>query len=813
MAARKKKSSKSRKKPTKKARPSLFRGLLLRAFILLLVAAVGYVVYLDISLRKHFEGKRWALPAHVYARPFELYAGLGATKDDLIAELNALGYRLSASAASAGSYAVNNRSVHVVTRAFDYWDGRQAEVSLEVRFDGAGIRSLRDRNSGSDIPVLRLEPRLISSISPAHHEDRKLVQLHEVPEDLLTALLVTEDRNFMFHFGVDPRGLMRAVVANLRSRALVQGGSTLTQQLIKNMYLTTDRTLQRKLVEMVMAVLLELHYDKHEILEAYINEVFLAQAGKRAIHGFGLASQYYFGRPISELAVHESALLVGMVKGPSLYEPRRNPERALARRNLVLQTMANEGHIDANTLAAIAQRNLGVTAKPAASNRYPSFIDLVRRQLQDEYQEEDLRAEGLAVFTTLNANVQSAAEAAVKKTLASFEKTRNLKTGTLQAAVVVARVDNGEVVALVGGRDSGFGGFNRALDAARPVGSLVKPAVYLTALEQSDRFTLSSRVEDAPVAIQQQGAPDWRPQNYDKLFHGDVDLLTALSKSYNVPTVKLGVGVGVETVVDTLHRLGIESNINPFPSLLLGAAELSPLEMTQMYQTLAAGGFRAPMRSILSVLSSRNEPLSRYALSVQQTVDPAPAYLIAYALQQVVRTGTAKSLNTRFAPELGLAGKTGTTDGYRDSWFAGFSGNYVAVVWIGRDDNKPVGLSGASGALQVWANMMARVDLQPLNLIQPLDVEWVDIDRQTGLLADRGCENVTNMPFVQGTTPQELSPCAGGLASLDNIKLPRLDRPIERSDIKRWFKNLFKGKSNRSSSRQNNQKRRIEDRK
>jgi len=806
-----KKSTKSKK--SKKARSGLFRGLLLRAFFLLLVAAVGYVVYLDISLRKHFEGKRWALPAHVYARPFELYAGLGVSRDQLVAELTALGYRPTKRAAGPGTYALNNKTFHVVTRAFDYWDGRQSEVSLEVRFDGEGVSALRDRNSGSDIPVLRLEPRLISSISPAHHEDRKLVQLHEVPEDLLTALLVTEDRSFMTHHGVDPRGLIRAVVANLRSRALVQGGSTLTQQLIKNMYLTTDRTLRRKLVEMVMAVLLELHYDKHEILEAYINEVFLAQAGKRAIHGFGLASQYYFGRPISELAVHESALLVGMVKGPSLFEPRRNPERALKRRNLILETMSGEGHIDADALASIKQRDLGVTPRPAASNRYPAFIDLVRRQLQDEYQEEDLRAEGLAVFTTLDANVQAAAEVAVKKTLASFEETRNVKTGTLQAAVVVARVDNGEVVGLVGGRDTGFGGFNRALDASRPIGSLVKPAVYLTALEQTDQFTLSSRIEDAPVSIQQQGAPDWQPQNYDKLFHGEVDLLTALSKSYNVPAVKLGVGVGVENVVDTLHRLGVDKEINPFPSLLLGALELSLLEMTQMYQTLAAGGFRAPMRSILSVLGSRNEPLSRYALSVQQTVDPAPAYLIAYAMQQVVRNGTAKALNKRFDAELALAGKTGTTDGYRDSWFAGFSGNYVAVVWIGRDDNKPVGLSGASGALQIWANMMARLDLQPLNPIQPVDIEWADIDQQNGLLADRGCEYMTNMPFVQGTVPQDLSPCAGGLASLDGLKLPKLDKPIERSDIKRWFKNLFKRKSNGPSAKKNNQKPRIEDRK
>ncbi len=808
-----KRRSKPRKSKANKARSGLIWGLLLRVFIIALVAAVAFVAYLDISLRQHFEGKRWALPAHVYARPFELYAGAGVSRDRLVAELSALGYRLTKNAVGAGTYTVKGDKVWVVTRVFDYWDGRQAEKSLEIRFDGTRVKSLHNRNDGTRIPVTRLEPRLISSISPTHHEDRKLVQLHEIPEGLLTALLVTEDRSFMSHHGVDPRGLLRAVVANLRSRALVQGGSTLTQQLIKNMYLTQERTLRRKLVEMVMAVLLELHYEKHEILEAYVNEVFLAQAGKRAIHGFGLASQYYFGRPISELALHESALLVGMVKGPSLYEPRRNPERALQRRNLVLDTMANAGHIDLATLPLIQQRELGVTPRPAASNRYPAFIDLVRRQLRDEYQEQDLRAEGLAVFTALDATVQAAAENAVSKVLVDLEKNRGIKTGTLQAAVVVARVDNGEVVGLVGGRDTGFGGFNRALDANRPIGSLVKPAVYLTALRQPDQFTLASRIEDMPVTVTQTGAADWQPQNYDKQFHGDVDLLTALTKSYNIPTVKLGIGVGVENVVNTMNNLGIGRDIEPYPSLLLGATELSPLEITQMYQTLAAGGFRAPLRSILSVLSNRNEPLSRYALSVQQTVEPAPAFLVAYALQRVVREGTATGLNAHFDPALGLAGKTGTTDGYRDSWFAGFSGNYVAVVWIGRDDNKPVGLSGATGAMQVWANLMMRLDLQPLNLIQPDTIAFVDIDRQNGLLADRHCEFTTNMPFVEGTTPAGYSPCAGNLASLDSLKLPRLDRPIERSDIKNWFKKLFKRKTNRDNSASPNKQKRIEDRK
>jgi penicillin-binding protein 1B len=577
------------------------------------------------------------------------------------------------------------------------------------------------------------------------------------------------------HHGVDPKGLARAVFATASGN--VQGGSTLTQQLAKNFFLTPERTMRRKITEMLMALLIEFHYTKDEILEAYINEVYLGQDGNRAIHGFGLASRYFFDKPLTYLGLADTALLTGMLKGPSFYNPRTQPQRALERRNLVLELMAREGFISEEQLAAGQKAPLGVVERPPrGTSAYPAFLDLVHRQLQRDYRDEDLRSEGLQIFTTLDPQVQLAAERALAAQLAQLENKYTQPSDSLQAAVLVTSTQNAEVQAVVGGRNPRSKGFNRALDARRPIGSLIKPVVYLTALQQPRRYTLATMVDDSPLVYAQNGTADWEPENYDHQFHGEVMLRDALIHSYNVSTARLGLDVGVSHVLANLRRLGVERAVPAFASSLLGANEFSPLEVTQVYQTLAGGGFRTPLRTIREVMTPEGTTLQRYPLNIEQVVDPAPLFLLTRTLQDVVREGTARRLEHYLPADLDIAGKTGTSDGFRDSWFAGFSGDRLGVVWIGRDDNQSSGLTGASGAMTLWGRMMADLNLAPLILPQGEKIEHVWIDQTSGLRSAADCPGAIELPFISGSAPQQVVPCA---------------QKAEKRSLKNWFKRIF----------------------
>jgi len=385
----------------------------------------------------------------------------------------------------------------------------------------------------------------------------------------------------------------------------------------------------------------------------------------------------------------------------------------------------------------------------------------VHRQLLRDYDEADLRSEGLRIFTTLDPRVQAAAEHALADRLDAFDRTRRFGAPGLEGAVVIADSQTGEVQALVGGRDARYQGFNRALDAGRPVGSLLKPAIYLTALAQPERYTLVTPLDDSPFTWKPRGggAP-WRPANYDRRFHGTVPLQTALAHSYNVAAARLGTELGVAKVIATAHKLGIEHELSPYAATLLGAADLSPFEMAQMYQTIASGGFRTPLHAIRDVTTQDGKPLKRYPLAVEQVFPPGPVYLLIAALQDVVREGTAQSLANWLPPELGVAGKTGTTNEQRDAWFAGFTGDRVGVVWVGYDDNRAARLLGATAALPVWGETMAALEPQPLQLPAPPGIEQAWIDPQTGLRADAGCAGAVELPFAAGSAPEARAPCA-----------------------------------------------------
>lgn len=732
--------------------------VLLVALFSLASALVVYALWLDGRVRSAFEGKRWALPARVYARPLEIYAGATISVGDLRRELEELGYRQASAPRRSGEFSQNGGLFHLHTRRFTFWDGIDPERRMQIVIRDGQVASLRDAVSREPIPVVRLEPSVIAKIYPEHNEDRILIRYEDAPPALIQALIAVEDRHFFSHFGLDPVAIARAALANLLAGEIREGGSTLTQQLVKNFYLDDERTWWRKFNEAIMAVLLESHYSKTEILEAYLNEIYLGQNGPRAIHGFGLAAEFYFRRPLNELSIDQLALLVGLARGASYYNPRRYPERALKRRNLVLRLMQEQGYLDALAAQRYMAASLNVSKEPGwVAARFPAFVDLVRRQLRNDYAAEDLRSQGLKIFTTLDVRYQRAAAAALARRLPELEQAR-AEAKPLEGAIIVSAVDTGEVLALAGGRRERPGAYNRALDAARPIGSLIKPAVYLSALALPERFSVITPLEDAPVRLPQRNGEYWEPDNYDRRSHGTVPLYEALAQSYNLATVRVGLDVGLGTVARTLRDMGVTRHIPEYPSLLLGAIDLTPLAVAQMYQTLAGGGFQTPLKTIVAVLDNADRPLRRYPVQVRQTLRSDAVYLATFLLTQVVERGTARAIAAAIPESLPIAGKTGTTNDLRDSWFAGFGSDVLTVVWVGRDDNQSAGLSGAAGALQVWLDVMRKLPPTPLKLAPPPDgIVWISV--REGKRTDENCPNASQLPFMETHLPAEYLPC------------------------------------------------------
>jgi penicillin-binding protein 1B len=758
--------------------PFLLRSLGAILLLILSGALVAFSIYLlalDRDIRNRFAGARWALPAQVYAAPLELYPGLALGPEDLQKELERFGYRRLGDLGGPGTYVSAAHRFEIHTRSFRFWDGAQPDLMLSLEFEAGVVSRLLDLEAGAPRSIVRLEPMLIGSIYPQHGEDRVLVRYEDVPALLRDGLVAVEDRDFYSHFGLSPRAILRATLANLRAGRVVQGGSTITQQLVKNFFLTSAQTMARKLPEACMAILLEVHYEKQEILEAYFNEIWLGQDGNRAVHGFGLAAQFYFNKPLPELRASEIALLVGIGNGASYYNPRRHPERALARRNLVLKTFLDEGLLTAQEYDSAIADGLGVVSgRSGGAERYPAFVELVKRQLRGQYQDSDLTNEGLRVFTTLDPRTQEALENQISDRLPAIEKTRKLPENTLEAAGVVTSVDGGEVLALVGGRQVRFYGFNRALDSRRSIGSLAKPFVFLAALQQPERYHLHTILDDEPIELTLPNKTVWRPHNFDRQLHGPQPAYLALAHSYNLPTVQIGLEIGPERVLETMRAAGFGADAMAVPSVLLGAVDASPLEVAQGYATLAAGGFQAPLSAIREVQTKDGEPLTRYPIRLKQTLPEGPVYLINWALQKVMTLGTGRAAYAILPPDGAFAGKTGTTDDYRDSWFAGFGADRVAVIWIGRDDYQPTGLSGSSGALPVWAGVMQALRARGLDLVPPAEIEEHLIDPDSGLRADEHCPQAISMPFIRGHVPEDEAPCAGGT-------------PLD------WLRDLFRG--------------------
>ncbi|ELJ8547472.1 penicillin-binding protein 1B [Vibrio cholerae] len=712
---------------------------------LTLAAVLVFIgIYLDSIIKPRFEGQLFDLPTVVYARILNLEPGNGLSLQELRNELDVLNYRKVAQPRFPGEYASSSSRIELIRRPFEFADGPEPDRRVMLTFDGTGLNKIESLEQERELGYLRLDPKLMGMLEKDSSEQRLFLRRDQFPEVLVDALLVTEDRDFYQHDGVSPLAIGRAMVVNLKAGRTVQGGSTLTQQLAKNIFLSSDRTLWRKLREAYMALIIDYRYSKDRILEAYLNEVYLGQSGADAIHGFGLASRLYFGQPLQELRIDQLALLVGMVKGPSYYNPMRYPDRARERRDLVLKLMMEHDILTAQEYQQAVTRPLDVQKTAQIASRQPAYFQQVSIELKQKLGDTFKADSGLRVFTSLDPVSQSKLEQAIHEQIPQLAKTAGKD---LEAAAIAVDRNSGEIRAMVGGKRTGYDGFNRVLNASRQIGSLVKPAVYLTALAHPEQYNLATTLEDTPLTLKAGDGSLWTPRNYDREYRGDVPLYQALAKSLNVPVVKLGMQLGLDQVSATLASLGVNRDeIRPVPSMLLGSFSLTPYQVAQMYQTMTNSGKKAPLSALRSVLDLDGNVLYESLPKVSQAVDQQAAWLTTYAMKQGVQEGTGRYLNAQFS-SAALAGKTGTTNDNRDSWFVGVDGREVTTIWLGRDDNQPTKLTGASGALRVYAQYLTYRIPEKLQLPWPEGITTFGFAKQTqgGLKLD--CDNAFKLPI------------------------------------------------------------------
>ncbi|MCS0181744.1 penicillin-binding protein 1B [Vibrio alginolyticus] len=705
-------------------------------------------IYLDSVVKERFEGQLFELPTVVYARILNLSPGENITIQELRNELDVLNYRKVSQPRYPGEYSSSSTRIELIRRPFEFADGPEPDRHIMLHFSDSGLQRIQSLESRGDLGYLRLEPKMLGMLEKDRDEQRLFLRRDQFPEILVDALLATEDRDFYQHDGVSPLAIARALVANIKAGRTVQGGSTLTQQLAKNLFLTRDKTLWRKVREAYIALILDYRYSKDRILEAYLNEVYLGQSGGEAIHGFGLASRYYFGQPIQELRIDQLAMLVGMVKGPSYYNPIRYPERTKERRDLVLRLLMQQNMLTSEQYEQAVSRPLDTQSKPRIASRQPAYFQQLSIELKEKVGERFKAETGLRAFTSLDPVSQSKMEQAIAKKIPELAKRGGKE---LEAAAVAVDRHSGEIRAMVGGKRVGYEGFNRALNASRPIGSLVKPAIYLTALEQPDKYNLGTTLHDTPLSLKSSKGNVWTPRNYDRKYRGDVPLYIALAKSLNVPTVRLGMALGIPEVSNTLERLGVNKDeIRPVPSMFLGSFSLTPFEVAQMYQTLTNSGKRAKLTALRSVMDMEGNVLYQSLPRSSRAVDEQAAWLTTYAMKQGVAQGTGRFLQSQFG-WAALAGKTGTSNDNRDSWFVGVDGREVTTIWLGRDDNKPVNLTGSSGALRVYAEYLKQRIPERLELPWPREITTLGFKPTSDGGLEMNCRSDYKLPIWDKT--------------------------------------------------------------
>ena len=774
--------------------------LLLKLFIVFVVLMAIYGVYLDQKIRSRIDGKVWQLPAAVYGRMVNLEPDMSISKNEMVKLLQATQYRQVTKMTRPGEFTVQAKSIEMIRRPFDFPDSKEGQVRARLTFDGDRLETIENMDNDRQFGFFRLDPRLITMLSSANGEQRLFVARNGFPDLLVDTLLATEDRHFYEHDGISLYSIGRAVLANLTAGRTVQGASTLTQQLVKNLFLSSERSYWRKANEAYMAVLMDARYSKDRILELYMNEVYLGQSGDNEIRGFPLASLYYFGRPVEELSLDQQALLVGMVKGASIYNPWRNPKLALERRNLVLRLLQQQQVIDQELYDMLSARPLGVQPRGGVISPQPAFMQMVRQELQSKLGDKVKDLSGVKIFTTFDSVAQDAAEKAAVEGIPALKKQRKLSD--LETAMVVVDRNTGEVRAMVGGAEPQYAGYNRAMQARRSIGSLAKPATYLTALSQPNLYRLNTWIADAPISLRQPNGQVWSPQNDDRQFSGQVMLVDALTRSMNVPTVNLGMALGLPAITDTWQKLGVpKDQLHPVPAMILGALNLTPIEVAQAFQTIASGGNRAPLSALRSVIAEDGSVLYQSFPQAERAVPAQAAYMTLWTMQQVVQRGTGRQLGAKY-PGLHLAGKTGTTNNNVDTWFAGIDGREVVITWVGRDNNQPTKLYGASGAMSIYQRYLANQSPVPLNLVAPEDIVDMGVDSSGNFICGGGVRTLpvwTTNPdaLCQQSQPEE--PTGNPFDQSSQPQQPQQQQPQQQEEKKDsdgvagWIKDMFGG--------------------
>lgn len=742
------------------------------AFLVMVVfvAFLAYVGYTYVVITKKFDSaRRWDLPSRVYSDATAIVPGKRLPRAILEPKLNHVGYReVERRVENPGEYRYSGDDLEIFLNNFEYPDMEFHAMAVSIETDGGTVRSIRRVTDNITLRGVRIEPELITSIYDNAMEDRVPVSLDAVPKVLTDAIIATEDRAFYSHEGISIKGILRALWTDIRSKSMVAGGSTLTQQLVKNFFLTQERTVRRKATEILMAVLLELRYSKQEILEAYLNEIYLGQNGPVQIVGVEQASQVYFGKKVTYLTLSEAATLAGMIYSPNSMSPFKYPKRVQERRNRVLRSMSEVGMITQRQYEETAASPLQITRFPKTSRSAPFFVDLVLKQLRETYPETQLKTEGLRIFTTLDMLMQRSAEKALDDGIGELQKKyKHIRTSQtpLEGVVLTIEPGSGYVKALVGGRTYQKTQFNRAIQARRQPGSLFKPFVYITAMDPargSEALTASTIMDDSPVTVKS-GTALWKPQNYDNRFHGRVSVRESLAHSYNIPAVRAAMDAGVPNVIKTAGTIGVESHLAPYPSVSLGAFEVTPLEIAYAYSVFANLGVKAEPVSILAVVTRDGKLKETRNVRMKRVAPASVCYVMNDVLKDVLTYGTgARARSLGFEHE--FAAKTGTTNNYRDAWLIGYSPRILSLVWVGFDDGHSTRLAGGEACLPIWTKHMNRIDglVSDVGWKRPEDVSDREIDPLSGMLATPFCPTTRNEVYVAGTEPRSACPIHAG---------------------------------------------------
>ncbi|HXA16656.1 MAG TPA: PBP1A family penicillin-binding protein [Thermoanaerobaculia bacterium] len=736
------------------------------------VGLLAYVGYTYAVITKKFDSsRRWDLPSRIYSDATPIVPGMTIPRTLLEPKLNHVGYHeTNVRVANPGEYRYAGGTLEIYLQNFEYPDIEFRALPVAIEMDGGGtVHAIRRLDDGVALRGIRIEPELITSIYNNEMEDRLPVSIDAVPKVVSEAIISTEDKNFYHHQGISIRGTLGALMTDIRNKNISHGGSTLTQQLIKNFYLNPERSWGRKAHEALMAVLLEARYSKSQILEAYLNEIYLGQNGAVQISGVEQASQVYFGKHVTYLTLPEAATLAGIIRSPNVLSPLAHPDRAKGRRDTVLQLMKEQGMInDADYEQAVASP-MTTSRFPKMSRSAPFFVDLVLKQLKETYPETQLRTEGLRVFTTLDTIMQRSAEQSLDSGIDALNKhypyLRNSPT-PLEGVVLTIQPGTGYVKALVGGRSYSKTQFNRAIQARRQPGSLFKPFVYATAMDPArgqQAFTAATVLDDSPISVKS-GNAVWTPQNYDLKYHGQVSAREALAHSYNIPAVRAAMNAGVPNVIKTAATIGIESHLEPYPSVSLGSFEVTPLEIAYAYSAFANLGVKAEPISILAVSTREGKLLESREVKMKRVAPASVCYVMNDILKDVFNYGTASIKAHALGFTRPFAGKTGTTSSYRDAWFIGYSPRILSLVWLGFDDGHSVRLAGGDACVPIWTTNMNRVGgmIADVDWKRPEDVVERQIDPLSGMLATPYCPQTKNEIFVLGTEPASVCPLHAG---------------------------------------------------